>query len=111
MTTTDDRVRHHPESLHEFAKEAFRGERAPTALHQDVENFPASSTARHSQPRSPLIIRQSSSRCQMFEHFPRVHLSRRAYSVPNRSVQRRMASCETSIPRAGIVNLRQPRAQ
>jgi len=42
----------------------------------------------------------------MFEHFPRVHLSRRAYSVPNRSVQRRMASCETSIPRAGIVNLR-----
>ena len=47
----------------------------------------------------------------MFEHFPRVHLSRRAYSVPNRNVQRRMASCETSIPRAGIVNLRQPRAQ
>jgi hypothetical protein len=40
MTTTDDRVRHHPESLHEFAKEAFRGERAPTALHQDVENLP-----------------------------------------------------------------------
>ena len=32
---------------------------------------PASSTARHSQPRSPLIIRQSSSKCQMFEHAPR----------------------------------------
>jgi DNA replication protein DnaC len=33
---------------------------------------------------------------------PRVRLNRRAYSVPNRSVQRRMASCETSIPLASI---------
>jgi hypothetical protein len=32
----------------------------------------------------------------------RARLNRRAYSVPNRSVQRRMASCETSIPRASI---------
>ena len=31
---------------------------------------PASSTARHSQPRFPLIIRQSSSRCQLSEHAP-----------------------------------------
>jgi hypothetical protein len=34
----------------------------------------------------------------MFEHVPRVALSRRAYSVPNRSVQSRIASCETSNP-------------
>src|SRR6266849_361896 len=61
-------------------------------LRQMSRTSPASSTARHSQPRSPLIIRQSSSRCQMFEHTPRVRFNRRAYSVPNRSVQRRMAS-------------------
>ena len=34
----------------------------------------------------------------MFEHAPCVRLNRRAYSMPNRSVQRRMASCETAIP-------------
>jgi hypothetical protein len=44
------------------------------------------------QPRSLLIIRQSSSTCQMFEHAPRVRRNRRAYSRPKRSVQRRMAS-------------------
>jgi hypothetical protein len=63
---------------------------------------PASSTARHSQPRFPLIIRQSSSRCQMFEHAPRARLRRRAYSRPNRSVQSRMVSYETSMSRASI---------
>ena len=87
-----DGARHHPESLQELAKEALRGECVPAALHEDVEDLARVIDGPPQPAPLPVVIRQSSSRCQTFEHVPRARLNRRAYSMPNRSVQRRMTS-------------------
>ena len=72
-----------------FRKKRFAARALRRRCTRMSSTSPASSTARHSQLRSPLIIKQSSSRCQMLEHAPRLRLNRRAYSLPNRNVQRR----------------------